>query len=114
MNNNHDKPFWEAMRKMIGDSSIRADRPKLARDGLPTGLRHRQGMHAMDDGEVDVWFGSLGTQTLTRILCTFDTLKAATKAKLLLGLTSKQVETYLGISQQHHANPLYPQTGGRS
>jgi len=53
---------------------------------------------AADGDGIDVWIGSRRSQTLTGILCTFDTLKRDMEIKILLGCTEADVRTI----QQFH------------
>ena len=57
---------------------------------------------ASDGDGIDVWSGSLGTKSLTGILCTFDTIKRDAEIKLLLGCTKDDIQ----MIQSFHAQML--------
>ena len=99
-----DTRFWQQITQLATDNPVRIDRPK----GTPH-PRYPEVIYPLDygylentvasDGEgIDVWIGSLETQTLTGILCTFDTLKRDMEIKLLLGCTRADLQTI----QQFH------------
>jgi inorganic pyrophosphatase len=96
--------FWQGISQLVIGNPITIDRPK----GIPH-PRHPEVIYPLDYGYlenttasdregIDVWIGSLGTQALTGILCTFDTLKRDMEIKILLGCTSVDLQ----IIQQFH------------
>jgi len=106
-----DGSFWKAMTELLTTSVIVIDRPKGSshpRYGeaiYPFDYGYLENTTASDGGGIDVWLGSLGsvldkpgTQTLTGILCTFDTLKRDAEIKLLIGCTEADVQ----IIQEFH------------
>jgi inorganic pyrophosphatase len=103
--------FWKAMTTFVTTNVIVIDRPKGSshpRYGeavYPFDYGYLENTTASDGGGIDVWLGSLGsvldkpgTQTLTGILCTFDTLKRDAEIKLLIGCTEADVQ----IIQEFH------------
>jgi inorganic pyrophosphatase len=103
--------FWKAMTTLVTTNVIVIDRPKGSshpRYGeavYPFDYGYLENTTASDGGGIDVWLGSLGsvldkpgTQTLTGILCTFDTLKRDAEIKLLIGCTEADVQ----IIQEFH------------
>jgi inorganic pyrophosphatase len=103
--------FWKAMTTLVTTNVIVIDRPKGSshpRYGeavYPFDYGYLENTTASDGGGIDMWLGSLGsvldkpgTQTLTGILCTFDTLKRDAEIKLLIGCTEADVQ----IIQEFH------------
>lgn len=79
--------------------------PRYGEAVYPFDYGYLENTTASDGGGIDVWLGSLGsvldkpgTQTLTGILCTFDTLKRDAEIKLLIGCTEADVQ----IIQEFH------------
>jgi len=99
-----DTRFWQAITQLVKVNPIAIDRPKGTRHPrypeviYPLDYGYLENTTASDGGGIDVWLGSLGTQTLTGILCTFDTLKRDMEIKILLGCTSADLQ----IIQQFH------------
>jgi inorganic pyrophosphatase len=93
-----DTLFWQEITQLVTRSPITLDRPKGSRHPrypeviYPLDYGYLEHTTASDGGAIDVWVGSLGTQTLTGILCTFDTLKRDMEIKLLLGCTSADLQ----------------------
>jgi inorganic pyrophosphatase len=99
-----DTSFWQAMSQLLLTNSVSLDRPKGT-----THPRYKEMIYLLDygylenttsgdGGGIDVWLGSLNTETnkdnvktLTGILCTFDTLKRDAEIKLLIGCNEADI-----------------------
>jgi inorganic pyrophosphatase len=96
--------FWQGITQLVNLTPIRIDRPKGSPHPrypatiYPLDYGYLENTTAADGGGIDVWVGSLGAQTLTGILCTFDILKRDMEIKILLGCTGEDVQTI----QQFH------------
>ena len=96
--------FWQEIARLAVTTPITIDRPKGTAHPrypeviYPLDYGYLENTTAADGGGIDVWIGSLGPQTLTGILCTFDRLKRDMEIKFLLGCTS----TDLQVIQQFH------------
>ena len=103
-----DTLFWQGITQLVSTSPIRIDRPNGSPHPrypaviYPLDYGYLENTTAADGGGIDVWIGSLGTQTLTGILCTFDTLKRDMEIKILLGCTGEDVQTI-----QHFHGEMY-------
>jgi inorganic pyrophosphatase len=95
-----DTSFWHAMAHLAVSHSIVIDRPKGSQHPrypevtYPLDYGYLEGTTSADGDGTDVWLGSLNTidQTLTGILCTFDTLKHDVEIKLLIGCNEEDIQ----------------------
>ncbi|MEH1836950.1 MAG: hypothetical protein V7L29_34160 [Nostoc sp.] len=53
--------------------------------------------HSGDGFDIDVWIGSLFSQTVTAVICSVDFQKRDTEIKILLGCTSGESRAILDI-----------------
>ena len=99
-----DTLFWQEITQLVARSLITIDRPKgfphprYPEVIYPLDYGYLENTTASDGGGIDVWIGSLGQQTLTGILCTFDTFKRDMEIKILLGCTNADLQ----VIQQFH------------
>lgn len=107
-----DTSFWQAMSELLVTNNVIIDRPKGSTHPrypeviYPLDYGYLENTTASDGGGIDVWLGSLNTtmnridaQTLTGILCTFDTLKRDAEIKLLLGCTQEDIQIIRSFHQ---------------
>ena len=93
-----DTHFWREITRLLKTTPITIDRPKGTPHPrypdviYPLDYGYLENTSAADGGGIDVWIGSLGTRTLTGILCTFDTLKRDMEIKILLGCTDADLD----------------------
>ena len=93
-----DSSFWQTMSDLATNNKIILDRPKGAVHPrypeliYPLDYGYLENTTAGDGDGIDVWVGSRNDQTLTGILCTFDTLKRDAEIKLLVGCTIEDVQ----------------------
>ena len=98
--------FWERLNLLLEASELVIDRPKNSIHPrypeivYPLDYGYLKGTSGGDGNEIDVWCGSIGTQTLNAIACTVDILKRDTEIKLILGCTEDEIE----IIKQFHQN----------
>lgn len=96
--NDRDRGFWAGMEALLQTNKVILDRPKGTHHPrhhhmvYPLDYGYVEDTTASDGGGIDVWLGSLGTKTLTGILCTFDTIKRDTEIKLLIGCSLEDVQ----------------------
>jgi inorganic pyrophosphatase len=93
-----DTHFWQGMMELLKTNAIILDRPKGSRHPrypeliYPLDYGYIENTTASDGDGIDVWSGTLGNQTLTGILCTFDKIKRDAEIKLLIGCTADDVQ----------------------
>ncbi len=94
----HETTFWQGWVNLIATHKIILDRPKGSPHPrypkliYPLDYGYVEGTTASDGDGIDVWSGTLGNQTLTGILCTFDKIKRDAEIKLLIGCTLADVQ----------------------
>lgn len=99
-----DTTFWQEMTQLVITSPIVIDRPKDSAHPrypeiiYPLDYGYLENTTTQDGSGIDVWLGSLETETLTGILCAFDTLKRDMEIKLLLGCANEDIQ----IIQKFH------------
>src|SRR4030095_15759617 len=99
-----DSSFWQAMMELVEAGSVVLDRPRgnahprYPEMIYPLDYGYLENTSAVDGGGIDAWIGSIGSKTLTGILCTFDRLKRNSEIKLLIGCTLEDVETIQGFN----------------
>ena len=111
-----DTLFWQGMGNLLTTNKTIIDRPKgnhhprYTEYIYPLDYGYLENTTASDGDGIDVWIGSLGSKTLTGILCTFDNIKLDAEIKLLIGCTNEDVQI---IRNFHHqmltlfiSNPL--------
>ena len=88
--------FWDVLDRLIRESSIVIDRPKLSSHPkyphciYPVDYGYLSGTSSMDGDGIDLWLGSLGGATADAIICTVDLLKRDSEIKLLIGCTEEE------------------------
>lgn len=92
----NNKDFWEAIDHLVQQSQIVIDRPKgsvhprFPDVRYPLDYGFLAATASMDGGGIDLWRGSLETQTVDAIICTVDLMKRDSEIKLLLGCTEAE------------------------
>jgi inorganic pyrophosphatase len=102
---NLDTSFWHAMTQFLVANALIIDRPKGSAHPryphviYPLDYGYLENTTSSDGGGIDVWVGSSNTvmrrdstQTLTGILCTFDTFKRDAEIKLLIGCSKEDIQ----------------------
>jgi len=114
--------FWHEMAELAATNSIIIDRPRGSPHPrypdviYPLDYGYLEGTISADGNSTDVWLGSLNIidKMLTRILCTFDTLKRDEEIKLLIGCTEEDVQIIQDFHRQMHTlyipNPMVTTT----
>ena len=105
-----DTSFWLAMAELLITNSVIIDRPKGSSHPryadliYPLDYGYLEGTTSADGDGTDVWLGSLNTidQTLTGILCTFDTLKRDMEIKLLIGCNEEDIQVIRDFHKDMH------------
>ena len=101
-----DTSFWQGMGKLIITNKLIIDRPKgqphprYPKLIYPLDYGYLENTTASDGDGIDVWMGSLGTKTLTGILCPFDMIKRDAEIKLLLGCTKEDIQTIRNFNNE--------------
>ena len=100
------KEFWSAIEALVQKSEIVIDRPKGSKHpryldvSYPLDYGYLIGTRSGDQGEVDLWIGSLNQPQVTAIICTIDLNKADAEIKILLGCTETEVNQILAFHNQ--------------
>ena len=90
--------------------------PRYTEITYPFDYGYLEGTAWADRNGTDIRLGSLNTvdKMLTRILCTFDTLKRNAEIKLLIGCTKEDVQVIQDFHREMHAlylpNPMVATT----
>ena len=91
--------FWQAIDSLASSGKIVIDRPKGSRHPkypdciYPVDYGYLENTTSMDGGGIDVWRGSLTTDTVDAIICTVDLMKKDSEIKLLMGCTEEEMKT---------------------
>jgi inorganic pyrophosphatase len=95
--------YWIALDDLVNSSEVVIDRPHGSRHPrypdfiYPYDYGYLQGTQAMDQGGVDIWFGSLSRRSVTGIICTVDLTKRDVEIKILIGCTTEEADVILKI-----------------
>ena len=90
--------FWQAIDSLASSGKIVIDRPKGSRHPkypdciYPVDYGYLENTTSMDGGGIDVWRGSLTTDTVDAIICTVDLMKKDSEIKLLIGCTEEETK----------------------
>ena len=91
--------FWQAIDSLASSGRIVIDRPKGSSHPkypdciYPVDYGYLENTTSMDGGGIDVWRGSLTTDTVDAIICTVDLMKKDSEIKLLIGCTEEEMKT---------------------
>ena len=90
--------FWQAIDSLASSSKIVIDRPKGSRHPkypdciYPVDYGYIENTTSMDGSGIDVWRGSLPSNTVDSIICTIDLMKKDSEIKLLIGCTEEEIK----------------------
>ena len=93
-----NKEFWQAIDTLVSSGKIIIDRPKGSSHPkypdciYPVDYGYLENTTSMDGGGIDVWRGSLTTDTVDAIICTVDLMKKDSEIKLLIGCTEEETK----------------------
>ena len=93
-----NKEFWQAIDSLASSGRIVIDRPKGSSHPkypdciYPVDYGYLENTTSMDGGGIDVWRGSLTTDTVDAIICTVDLMKKDSEIKLLIGCTEEETK----------------------
>ena len=93
----YDRDFWESTDKLVSTGKIVIDRPKgSAHPRFPNtkyevDYGYIGDTTSMDGGGIDIWRGSLKSDTVNAVICIIDLLKKDSEIKLLIGCTEKEM-----------------------
>ncbi len=95
--------FWFKLDRLVAASNLKIDRPKGTSHPrypsfvYPLDYGYLQDTRSGDGSDIDVWIGSLSSQTVTAVICSVDLEKRDTEIKILLGCTSEENQAILDI-----------------
>ncbi|MEH1968083.1 MULTISPECIES: hypothetical protein [unclassified Nostoc] len=95
--------FWFKLDQLVAASSLKIDRPKGTLHPrypsfvYPLDYGYLQDTRSGDGSDIDVWIGSLSSQTVTAVICCVDLEKRDTEIKILLDCTSEESRVILEI-----------------
>ena len=98
--------FWQAIDSLASSGIIVIDRPKGSSHPkypdciYPVDYGYLENTTSMDGGGIDVWRGSLTSNTVDSIICTVDLMKKDSEIKLLMGCTEEETK----IIHEFHNN----------
>ena len=90
--------FWQAIDSLASSGRIVIDRPKGSSHPkypdciYPVDYGYLENTTSMDGDGVDIWRGSLTTDTVDAIICTVDLMKKDSEIKLLIGCTEEETK----------------------
>lgn len=90
--------FWQAIDSLASSDRIVIDRPKGSSHPkspdciYPVDYGYIENTTSMDGDGVDIWRGSLTTDTVDAIICTVDLMKKDSEIKLLIGCTEEETK----------------------
>ena len=90
--------FWQAIDSLASSGRIVIDRPKGSSHPkypdciYPVDYGYLENTTSMDGGGIDVWRGSLTTDTVDAIICTVDLMKKDSEIKLIMGCTEEETK----------------------
>ena len=94
-----NEDFWKALDSLVSSGKVVIDRPKgSAHPHFPhiiyeLDYGYIESTSSMDGGGIDVWRGSLPTQTVDAVICTVDLIKKDSEIKLLIGCTESETQS---------------------
>ena len=94
--NNHD--FGNAIDSLIKGGRIVIDRPKGTAHPRFPNIKYKvdygyiENTVSMDGCGIDVWCGSLKSNTANAIICTVDLMKKDSEIKILIGCTEEEIK----------------------
>jgi inorganic pyrophosphatase len=109
----HSVEFWQYLDELAEGSQLVVDRPqgtthpRFPGQTYPLDYGYLEGTTSIDGGGVDVWVGSLGTGSITGILCTVDLFKRDGEMKLLFGCTPEDVQIILDFINRNSMRGIY-------
>ncbi|MEH2295787.1 inorganic diphosphatase [Nostoc sp.] len=95
--------FWFKLDQLVAASNLKIDRPKRASHPrypsfvYPLDYGYLENTCSGDGNDIDVWIGSLSSQTVTAVILSVDLEKRDTEIKMLLGCTSEENQAMLDI-----------------
>ena len=95
--------FWQAIDSLASSGKIVIDRPKGSRHPkypdciYPVDYGYIENTTSMDGGGIDVWRGSVPSNTVDSIICTVDLMKKDSEIKLLIGCTEEEIRIIYGF-----------------
>ena len=87
--------FWQALDRLVAESTIVIDRPKgSAHPRFPDFIYrvdygYLKGTSSIDGAGIDVWVGS-GEKTVDAVMCIVDLMKRDSEIKILIGCTEEE------------------------
>jgi len=109
MNAPYTHEFWTAVDKLVSSSEIIIDRPRgsahprFSHVVYPLDYGYLKGTSSMDNSGIDIWKGSLQTNTPDALIITVDLMKRDSEIKLLIGLTNEEKSRVLDF----HNDSIY-------
>ncbi|MEH2231002.1 MAG: hypothetical protein V7K71_15500 [Nostoc sp.] len=95
--------FWFKLDRLVALNNLKIDRPKGTSHPrypsfvYPLDYGYLQDTRSGDGSDIDVWIGSLSSQTVTAVICSVDLEKRDTEIKILLGCTAEESRVILDI-----------------
>ncbi|MBQ7830074.1 MAG: inorganic pyrophosphatase [Clostridia bacterium] len=95
----YNESFWQAIDTLVSSGKIIIDRPKGSTHPRFPDVKYDidygyiENTSSMDGGGIDVWRGSLQSNTVGAIICIVDLVKKDSEIKLLVGCTEEEMNT---------------------
>ncbi|MBE6684983.1 MAG: inorganic pyrophosphatase [Ruminococcaceae bacterium] len=95
----YNESFWQAIDTLVSSGKIIIDRPKGSTHPRFPEVKYDidygyiENTSSMDGGGIDVWRGSLPSNTVGAIICIVDLMKKDSEIKLLVSCTEEEMNT---------------------
>lgn len=93
-----NKDFWSAVDTLVSSGKIIIDRPKGSTHPRFPNCKYDvdygyiENTTSMDGAGIDIWRGSMPTDSVNAIICTVDLMKKDSEIKLLIGCTEEEMD----------------------
>jgi inorganic pyrophosphatase len=96
-------PIWAAADSLFKSKRLIVDRPKGSKHPghpnveYPLDYGYLEHTASGDRAGIDIWVGSLTTESVTALVCTIDLAKSDAEVKLLVGCTPQEEDIILAF-----------------
>jgi inorganic pyrophosphatase len=105
--------YWDALKRLVQEHKIIIDRPKgSAHPKYPTiiypiAYGYLENTTTVDGNGIDIFVGSLGSNTIQGIICTVDLLKHDAEIKILYNCTSDEIQSALVLLNGKYMSAMF-------
>lgn len=109
----YSKEFFKKIVAIVNCSKLVIDRPKgsphpkYSEMIYPYDYGYLDGTCSMDSGGIDIWKGSLNSNSVVGIICTIDTLKKDSEIKILIDCTNNEINDILKFHNKKWQSAIF-------